>query len=200
MVKLTLFIASLLATSVNAFVAPTSRKSASTSFVVRALPSEAPVQQTDSVGNNIAVKNLLSTVQDTGLLSQVAQVGLLSKAQGAGISLSKLENLISIAPPKLIPEVLALVEAGGPEILPILPKVIEIAPGALPLLATLITVSPGTLSLGGAAALAATAAALAILPHDSVVSIAECTVAVATGGAAAGASFVGSAVLGKITE
>jgi hypothetical protein len=53
--------------------------------------------EVDSVGNNIAVKELLRDVENKQLLSKVAASGLLSKAQKAGIKLSSLEPLLELA-------------------------------------------------------------------------------------------------------
>ena len=75
----------------------------------------APV--VDNLGNNIAVKNLLLNVEQSKLLSKVAASGLLSNAQQAGISLSKLEPLLQLAAEN--PSILVLVEAAGPELLPL---------------------------------------------------------------------------------
>jgi hypothetical protein len=60
--------------------------------------------EVDSIGNNIAVKELLLDVENKQLLSKVAASGLLSKAQKAGITLSSLEPLLDLA-------------AGNPDIL-----------------------------------------------------------------------------------
>ena len=67
----------------------------------------------------------------------------MSKAQKSGISLTKLEPLLKLAASNK--EVMILIEAAGPEALPLLPKIVEIAPGALPLLGAAIQLSPGTL-------------------------------------------------------
>lgn len=154
--------------------------------------------EVDSVGNNIAVKSLLQDVEASGLLTKVAQSGLLSKAQEAGISLSKLEPLLALAAENK--EILILVEAATPELLPLLPKVVEVAPGALPLLATAVTISPGTLSALGLASLAAAGGAVVVIPDDSIVSIAAQTLAVGGLGAAGAAALVGSSILGKLTN
>lgn len=151
----------------------------------------------DNVGNNIAIKELLESVESSGLLTKVASSGLLSKAQAAGISLSKLEPLLKLAAENK--DVLILVESATPELLPLLPKVLELAPPALPLLASAVTISPGTLQALGLGALAAAGAGVVFIPDDSVLEVAAQTLLVGAMGAAAGASFVGSAVLGKIT-
>ena len=172
--------------------APTSQTQRS----VAPLQASSIREEVDTLGNNVAVKNLLVSVESSGLLTKVAQSGLLSKAQEAGLSLSKLEPLLALAAENK--DILILVEASTPEILPLLPKVVEVAPGALPLLATLIQVSPGTLSVAGAGALAAAAGAVVVIPDDSVALIAGQTFAAGALGAAGIAGIVGSQVLGKV--
>mmetsp|Transcript_7406 Transcript_7406/g.9641 ORF Transcript_7406/g.9641 Transcript_7406/m.9641 type:complete len:191 (-) Transcript_7406:162-734(-) len=152
----------------------------------------------DTIGNNIAVKELLQKVESQRLLSKVAQSGLLSKAQAAGISLSKLEPLLALAAEN--PDILILVEASGPDLLTILPQVVDLAPGALPLLASAISIPPPALSAAGLASLIAAVTAVVLIPDDSVATVAAQTLAVGLGVSAAGASFVGAAILGKLTK
>ena len=154
--------------------------------------------EVDSVGNNIAVKTLLQNVEASGLLSKVAQSGLLSKAQAAGISLSKLEPLLALAAENK--EILILVEAATPELLPLLPKIVEVAPGALPLLAAAVSVPPALLSVVGLGSLAAAVGAVVVIPDDTVTEIATQTLAFGALGAAGVASLAGSAILGKLTN
>ena len=154
--------------------------------------------EVDTIGNNIKVKELLQKVEDQRLLSQVAESGLLSKAQEAGITLSKLEPLLELAAEN--PDILILVEASGPEVLSLLPTVVDLAPGALPLLATVVGVPPLLLTVAGASALAAAGAAVVLIPDDSVASVAAQTLAVGLSVPAAGAAFVGSAILGQLTK
>ena len=154
--------------------------------------------EVDTYGNNLKVKELLQKVEDERLLSKVAQSGLLSKAQEAGITLGKLEPLLELVAEN--PDILILVEASGPEVLGVLPAVVDLAPGALPLLASAVTVPPGVLIGAGGAALAAAGATVVLLPDDSVVSVALQTLAVGLSIPAAGAAFVGGAVLGQLTK
>lgn len=146
----------------------------------------------------MAVKELLETVERKRLLSAVAKSGLLSKAQKAGISLSKLEPLLELAASN--PDILILVEASGPELLPLLPKLVDLAPPALPLLATAVSVPPPAIASAGIAALAAAGAALVLIPDDSIANVAAQTLIVGLSLPLAGASFVGSALLGKLTN
>ena len=154
--------------------------------------------EVDSLGNNIKVKSLLEKVEAEGLLTKVAESGLLSKAQKAGITLSKLEPLLALAAEN--PDILILVEASGPELLPILPSLVDLAPGALPLLAAAVGVPPAVIGAAGPAVLLAAGAAVYAIPDDSVTNVALQTLIVGLSLPAAGAAVIGSAILGKLTK
>jgi hypothetical protein len=154
--------------------------------------------EVDSLGNNVAVKKLLEDVESSRLLTQVAQSGLLSKAQEAGLTLSKLEPLLALAAENK--DILILVEAATPEVLPILPKLVSLAPGALPLLASAIAIPPGVISAVGLASLAAAAGAVVVIPDDTVLQVAEQTLAVGLLGAGGVVSLVAAGILGKILK
>jgi len=188
MVKLGSFICAILVSSTSAF-APVPLSGVSTSLHAKA--------EVDNTGNNIAVKNLLSKVNSSGILTKVANSGLLSKAQASGVSLSSLEPLLKFAGGNR--EIMILLEAATPELLalPILPKVIESAPAALPLLAAAIQVPTIVLQLAAVASLASAAAAVIIIPDDTVLQIAEQTLLVATLGVLSVASAAGSVALSK---
>lgn len=142
---------------------------------------------------------MLEKAESTGLLTKVAESGLLSKAQKAGIKLSNLEPLLELAADN--PEILILVEASGPEVLKILPTIVDIAPGALPLLAAAISVPPSALNGGAAASVVAAAAIVAVVPDDSIPLVALQTIAAATFGLLIpAASLVGAQVLGQLTK
>ncbi|KAG7348103.1 DUF1118 domain containing protein [Nitzschia inconspicua] len=190
--KLQLILAALFAATAAAF-APSSSLSQKTALKVSSIANEV-----DSLGNNIAVKKLLQDVESSGLLTQVAQSGLLSKAQEAGLSLSKLEPLLALAAENK--EILILVEAATPEVLPLLPKLVDLAPGALPLLAAAISIPPGVISAVGFASLAAAVGAVVVIPDDTVVQVAEQTLAVGLLGAGGIASLVAAGILGKILK
>ena len=163
------------------------------------LRASSMADEVDQVGNNIAVKNLLEDVEASGLLTKVAQSGLLSKAQEAGLTLSKLEPLLALAATNK--EVLILVESATPELLPLLPKIVELAPGALPLLATAISIPPAAIQVAGLASLGAAAGAVAVIPDDTVAEIAAQTLAVGVLGVGIpAASFIGAAILGKVLK
>eukprot|EP00594_Rhizosolenia_setigera_P002814 CAMPEP_0178940110 /NCGR_PEP_ID=MMETSP0789-20121207/610_1 /TAXON_ID=3005 /ORGANISM="Rhizosolenia setigera, Strain CCMP 1694" /LENGTH=194 /DNA_ID=CAMNT_0020619079 /DNA_START=97 /DNA_END=681 /DNA_ORIENTATION=+ len=194
MVKITGFVAALLATSASAFApTPVARP-----FVTKVAASSI-VPEVDNNGNNIKVKDLLVKIEESGLLTEVARSGLLSKAQDAGISLTKLEPLIDLAASN--PEILILVEASGPELLPVLPKVVEIAPGALPLAVAALGISPGLLNAGAFLSVAAAAGAVVVIPDDTIANVAIQTLAVATLGAAVpAASIIGAKILTTLTK
>ena len=168
-------------------------------FSVKPLTAFAtPADEVDSIGNNVAVKNLLQSVQDKRILSQVAASGLLSKAQKAGVSLSKLEPLLELAADN--PDILILVEASGPELLPILPTLVDLAPAALPLLGAAISVPPALIGGAGVGALAAAFAAVSAIPDDTVADVAVQTLIVGLAVPLAAASIVGAGVLTKLTK
>jgi hypothetical protein len=164
-----------------------------------ALRASSYADEVDYLGNNISVKNLLEKVEGSGLLTKVAQSGLLSKAQEAGISLSKLEPLLALAAEDK--SVLILVEAATPELLPILPRLVDFAPAALPLLASAVTIPPVVLQALGLASLGAAYTIVQVVPEDTVVEVALQTAAVGVLGVAApAASFIGAALLGKLLK
>mmetsp|Transcript_1576 Transcript_1576/g.2317 ORF Transcript_1576/g.2317 Transcript_1576/m.2317 type:complete len:195 (-) Transcript_1576:1325-1909(-) len=155
--------------------------------------------EVDDLGNNIAVKNVLNSLQEKGILSQVAQSGLLSKAQAAGVSLSNLEPLLALAAEN--PDVLVLVEASAPEILPLLPKLVDLAPAALPLLSLAISIPPQVVGALGLASAAAAAGAVVIIPDDTVAQVAAQTLIAGVFGLAVPVvSLGGAAVLSKLTK
>ncbi len=161
--------------------------------------SSLPGAEVDELGNNIAIKNLLLRMEESRLLSKVAEAGLLSKAHAAGISLSKLEPLLLLASEN--PDVLVLVEASGPELLPILPTVVELAPPLLPLLAAAIAIPPAALQSLAAASFLAAVGTVVVVPDDTIVQVAVQTFAVGVLGVAVpAASLVGAFVLGQITK
>ena len=166
---------------------------------LRAAPSSY-ADEVDSIGNNIAVKNILEQVEGSGLLTKVAQSGLLSKAQEAGVSLSKLEPVLALIA-KDNKSILVLVEAATPELIPLLPKLVDLAPAALPLLAFAITIPPFFIQVAGLGSLGAAFAIVQIVPDDTVLEVALQTAAVGVLGVVApAASFIGAAVLGQLVD
>jgi hypothetical protein len=93
-----------------------------------------------------------------------------------------------------------LVEASGPELLPLLPKIVDLAPAALPLLAAAVSVPPSALTAAGLGLLAGAVGAVLAIPDDSVASVALQTILVGTAVPGAVAAFAGGAILGKLTK
>ena len=98
------------------------------------------------------------------------------------------------------PDILILVEASGPELLAILPSLVDVAPGALPLLAAAVEVPPVVIGAAAPAVLLAAGAAVVTIPDDSVVNVALQTLIVGLSVPAAGAAVIGSTILGKLTK
>jgi len=204
MVKLSLLVGAFLASTAAAF-APTlqqsGRNSALHATAERAAPGFGDVTKTDTTGNNISVKEFLVTASEQGLLTKVAQSGLLSKAAKQGITLSKLEPLILFAAQKgILDEVLILTEAAGPEIIPLLPTVVNLAPAALPLLGIgLDILSPTLLQAVALASAAAAFGVVYIVPDDTIVEVALQTLTVVILGLTVPAASLGGAfLLGKL--
>ena len=166
----------------------------------RASKTGATTSKVDSTGNNIAVKDFLEAAENTRLLTKVAQSGLLSKSADAGITLSKIEPVIIAASKAgVLDEVLILTEAAGPEIVPLLPTVINLAPQALPLLALGLDIPPALLQIVALGSIGAAYGVTQVVPDDTIAQVAVQTLAVALLGVAApAASLVGATVLGKL--
>merc|ERR1712157_580274 len=165
----------------------------------RATPSALVTSKVDSTGNNIAVKDFLESAEATRLLTKVASAGLLSKAADAGITLSKLEPLIiAAADAGVLDEVLILTESAGPEVLPLLPTVVDLAPQALPILALALSVPPSALQLGALASFVGAIGLVTAVPDNTVLEVAAQTLGVALLGTAGVASGIGALVLGSI--
>lgn len=186
MVKLGSFLFVLFASNASAF-APTPKSRVSVSVQAKPL--------VDNNGNNIKIRDLLSKVDSSNVLTKVADAKLLSNAQASGITLSSLEPLLRAAGGNQ--EVMILLEAATPELLslPILPKVIEFAPGALPLLGNLVQIPTVALQLGGIASLASAAAAVTLIPDDTILQVAAQTLLVATLGLVIPVVSVGGSVV-----
>lgn len=202
MVKLSLLIGAVMASTAAAF-APAQQSVSNTALHAtanRAAPGAGITSKVDSTGNNIAVKNFLESAENTKLLSKVAKAGLLSKAAAAGITLTKLEPLIIAAADKgILDEVLVLTEAAGPDILPLLPTVVDLAPQALPLLALGLDIQPTALQAAAVASAGAAYGIVTLVPDDTIAQVAGQTLAVAVLGLAVpAASLVGATILGKV--
>lgn len=205
MVKLSLLVGAFVASTAAAFAPPAQRSVSNVALHAtanRSSPEAVALSTVDSTGNNIAVKNFLQSVESTGLLTKVAQAGLLSKAAANGITLTKLEPLITLAAEKgILNEVLILTEAAGPDIFPLLPTIVDLAPAALPLLALAVDIPPALLVGAALASVGATYAIVTTIPDNTVLQVAEQTLAVATLGLAVpAASLAGALVLGYLKK
>ena len=118
------------------------------------------------------------------------------RLKASGVTLSKLEPLLELAADN--PDILILVEASGPEFLPLLPALVDLAPGALPLLAALISIPTPLIAGAGVGTLAAAFYAVTAIPDDRVANVALQTLIVGLALPVAGASFAGAAILGKL--
>mmetsp|Transcript_6420 Transcript_6420/g.7348 ORF Transcript_6420/g.7348 Transcript_6420/m.7348 type:complete len:197 (+) Transcript_6420:34-624(+) len=153
----------------------------------------------DDLGNNLAIKQLLTTVQEKSILKQVAQSGLLSKAKKAGVSLANLERVLELGAKN--PDVLVLAEAAGPDILPLLPTLAEAAPAALPILTFAVSVRPVVLGGIGLLSIVFAAGTVILIPDDTVAQVAIQTLAVGVLGLGVPAlSLGGASVLSSLTK
>jgi len=99
------------------------------------------------------------------------------------------------------PEILVLVEAAGPELLPLLPTLVDLAPPVLPLLALAISIPAPVIGGAGLASAAAAFVAVGIIPDDTVVEVAAQTLIVGVLGLTVPVlSLAASAVIGKLTK
>ncbi|GMH97738.1 hypothetical protein TrST_g166 [Triparma strigata] len=169
-------------------------------------PNRAPstslsiqIAEVDATGNNLIVKKTLAKAQETGLLNKVYESGLLRNAKEAGVTLTSLEPFLKLASSN--PDLLILVESAGPDLLPLIPTLVDTAPSLLPLLATLIKVPSGVLIAGGLASAGAAFGVVNIVPDDSVLNVAVQTLSVAVLGLAVpGLSLVGAKILGDLKK
>jgi hypothetical protein len=93
-----------------------------------------------------------------------------------------------------------LVEASGPEVLPLLPTIVDVAPAALPLLASAVSIPSTVFPVLGLGLLAGAAGAVAVIPDDTVLNVALQTLIVGTALPGAVAAFAGGAILGQMTK
>ena len=127
---------------------------------------------------------------------QTSQLGLLSKLEQAGFSLSTAKPLLVLADEL---DLLGILDAQSDKVLPLAAKAIDLAPSLLPLASTALNTPPAALFGGAAGSLAAAAALVAVVPDDSVASIAVQTfLAITLGAVLPGALGVGGFILSKI--
>ena len=123
-------------------------------------------------------------------------MGLLSKLEQAGFSLSTAKPLLVLADEL---DLLGILDAQSDKVLPLAAKAIDLAPSLLPLASTALNTPPTALFGGAAVSLATAAALVAVVPDDSVASIAVQTfLAVTLGAVLPGALGVGGFILSKV--
>jgi len=99
------------------------------------------------------------------------------------------------------PDTLLLVEAAGPDLLPLLPTIVDTAPALLPILGAAISIPPTIIASGAVVGPAAAYAVVSALPDDSVASVAIQTLAVALLGLTVPVvSLIGAKIIGDITK
>jgi hypothetical protein len=94
---------------------------------------------------------------------------LLSRLDKAGLTISSAKPILKVLDDK---DVIGLLEASSDKYLPLVAKAIELSPSLIPLAAVALKTPPTTLYGGAIASVAAAGALIAVLPDDSVLSIA----------------------------
>ena len=144
----------------------------------------------------MSAEAVLQKTADGKLLTKLAQTGVLSKLDAKGLTLADIEPLLKFAD-----ETGAAAVTGDLLESPFLPTVVDLAPVALPLLAPALEIPPPALVLAAGASIAAAVAETAILPDDTVLSVALQTfLAVLLGAVLPAVSLGGAAVLGSIKK
>lgn len=96
-------------------------------------------------------------------------------------------------------DLLGVLEASSDKVLPLAATAIEAAPALLPLAGTALKQSPSTLYAGAALSAAAAVGLVAVVPDDSIASIAlQTALAVPLGAILPGALGVGGLLLSKL--
>ena len=132
------------------------------------------------------------------LRAQTAQLGLLTKLERAGYTLTSAKPLLLKAEEL---DALGYLEASSDKVLPLVATAIELAPALIPLAGPLLNIPSTLLFAGAAASLGGAAAAVALIPDDSISNIAlQTALAVPLGTLLPGALVVGGTVLGKIEK
>jgi Protein of unknown function (DUF1118) len=130
--------------------------------------------------------------------TQASRLGLLSKLEQAGLTLRDVEKLLPVLDEL---DAIGITQALSKDLMPLAPTALAAAPALLPLAAGALGIPPGLLYGAAAASLAAGAAAIALIPDDSVGSIAlQAFLAVPLLVVLPGAAVVGANVLTKATD
>lgn len=120
----------------------------------------------------------------------------MSKLEKAGFTLSTAAPLLKKADEL---DALGVLESSSDKLLPLLATTIELAPSLLPFASVALKQSPSALAGGALASAAAAAALVAVVPDDSVSSVALQTfLAIALGLILPGGLAIGSFLLSKL--
>ena len=156
------------------------------------------VRSISSLSMKFDFDKAVNTLSRNKVLTKTAQLGLLSRLDKAGFTLSTAKPLIKKADEL---DVLGVLEASSDKVLPILAKVIDLAPGLLPLAAPVLNTPPIVLFGTGLASLAAAFAVITLIPDNTVSDVALQTVLVIPLATIIPAvTFIGGGILGKISK
>ena len=156
------------------------------------------VRSVSSLSMKFDFDKAVNTLSRNKVLTKTAQLGLLSRLDKAGFKLSTAKPLIKKADEL---DVLGVLEASSDKVLPILAKVIDLAPGLLPLAAPVLNTPPTVLFGTGLASLAAAFAVITLIPDNTVNDVALQTVLVIPLATIIPAvTFIGGGILGKISK
>eukprot|EP01039_Chlorochromonas_danica_P005689 gene5689-6273_t len=103
------------------------------------------------------------------ILTKTARLGLLTKLEKAGFTLSSAAPLLKLVDKY---DLLGVLEASNEKVLPLLAKAIDLTPSLLPLADQALKAPPSALAGGALASLALALGEVALIPDDSVGSIA----------------------------
>ena len=145
---------------------------------------------------SMSAEQVLTKTAETKLLTKLAQSGILSKAEAAGLTLADLEPLLKLADDTGVVAITGdLLES------PLAPTLVDLAPAALPLLGPALELPPAALVAAAGASVAAAFAEVAIIPDDSIVSVATQTgLAVILGAVLPAVSLGGAFVISSIKK
>jgi hypothetical protein len=115
------------------------------------------------------IDKAVDTLASNKILTKTAQLGLLSKLENAGFTLTTAVPLLKFADEN---DLLGVLEASSDKLLPLIATGIELSPKLLPLAATALKAPTPVFFAGAAGSFGAAAALIAIVPDDSVSSIA----------------------------
>eukprot|EP01031_Cornospumella_fuschlensis_P031788 gene31787-38427_t len=138
----------------------------------------------------------VNTLSKNRILTKTANLGLLTKLEKAGFTLTSAAPILKLADQY---DLLGLLEASNDRVLPLLAKGIELSPQLLPLASAAIKTPPSTLTTAAIASFFAGVAEVALIPDDSVASVAlQTALFLPLGLVLPGALTIGSVLLKKL--